>query len=85
MITTVLRATTVEEEEERAAYFANDFQLSAPSTLILDNDKDVAQYVEAVAYAESLGQAVNPELPLLLVETDDEDNGAGGEGGGMNE
>jgi len=85
VITTVLRATTVEEEEERAAYFANDFQLSAPSTLILDNDKDVAHYVEAVAYAASLGQAVNPELPLLLVETDDEDNGAGGEGGGMNE
>ncbi len=85
VITTVLRATTVEEEEERAAYFANDFQLSAPSTLILDNDKDVAHYVEAVAYAASMGQAVNPELPLLLVETDDEDNGAGGEGGGMNE
>ena len=82
VITTILRATSVEEEVERAAYFANDFQLSAPSTMILESDKDVAHYVEAVALAASLGQAVNPELPLLLTETDDEDNGREGGGGG---
>jgi hypothetical protein len=50
--------------------------------MILESDKDVAHYVEAVALAASLGQAVNPELPLLLTETDDEDNGGGGGGVG---
>jgi hypothetical protein len=74
VITTILSANTLSsvEEEQRAAYLANI--LSTPS-IILESDKDVAHYVEAVALAASMGQSVNPELPLLLTETDEEDEG----------